>query len=63
MSSDSPQQPASPPPAPSDSNITRLRSELRAEGLARKLLDAWVEDGSEKSARMLAALHDFHRPK
>jgi hypothetical protein len=63
MSLDSQQQPAIPPSSSSDTNITRLQAELRAEGLARKLLDAWVQGGSETPARMVAALHDFHRSK
>jgi hypothetical protein len=45
------------------SNRDRLRSHLRPDGLALKLLDAWKEDDPQAQARMLAALHDFHRAK
>jgi hypothetical protein len=45
------------------SNRDRLRSHLPPDGLALKLLDAWKKDDSQAQARMLAALHDFHRAK
>lgn len=60
----------SPPPddanatsAPVLTNSERLRTHLTSGGLAMTLLDAWKKDDPEAQARMLTALHDFHKPK
>jgi hypothetical protein len=62
---------ANPTPPPSDvepsaatpSNSERLRTHLSPDGLAVALLDAWKKDDPQAQARMLAALHDFNKPK
>jgi hypothetical protein len=45
------------------SNSERLRSHLTKDGLALTLIEAWKKDDPEAQARMLAAIHDFHKPK
>jgi hypothetical protein len=45
------------------SNRDRLRSHLPPDGLASALLEAWKKDDPKAQARMIAALHDFHKAK
>jgi hypothetical protein len=66
MSSDStlpPPDDANIVPAPVLTNSERLRTHLTTGGLAVTLMDAWKKDDPEAQALMLAALHDFHKPK
>lgn len=64
MDSDSTLPPSdSKPPVPALSNSERLRTHLTPGGLAVTLLYAWKKDDPQASARMLAALYDFHKPK
>ena len=44
-------------------NGERLRSHLASDGLANTLMDAWKKDDSAAQEKMLAALHNFHKPK
>ena len=49
--------------APVPTNSQRLRNHLTPDGLAVTLLNAWNKGDPDARARMLTALHDFHKPK
>lgn len=54
---------ANEPPAQVLTNTERLRTHLTPGGLAMTLMEAWKKDDPKAEARMLTALHDFHKPK
>ncbi len=44
-------------------NWERLRTHVTPDGLAIALMDAWAKGDPDAPTRMLAVLHQFHKPK